>query len=135
MADKNFFYSSGNNANSSANSTNSGIAGMFLILISTMLVSIAQVTFKTAWSTYVVGDIVAKVLLGFGLYAIGALLFMVMLRKKNVSYLFPFMTLSYVWVTILSAYFLGEAVSLVKIMGMGLIFTGIVLIYAGGKKQ
>ena len=51
--------------------------------------------------------------------------------KKNVSFLIPFMTLSYVWVIFLSGYIFGEVISLGKILGVGLILTGIFLIYAG----
>ena len=108
---------------------------MFLVLVSTLLVSFAQVAFKMAWSDSVSFSMISVILLGLGLYALGALLFMIVLRKKKVTYLFPFMTLSYVWVIFLSAYLFGETITLVKILGISLIFTGIFLIYTGSKNK
>lgn len=112
----------------------SNIFAIMLVFISTILVSFAQVAFKMAWADSVLSfSLLSKVLLGLGLYAVGAILFMAALCNKKVSYLFPFLTLSYVWVILLSAYVFGEAITLTKVLGVSLIFTGIFLIYVGGK--
>ncbi len=110
------------------------IFSIILVFISTILVSFAQVAFKMAWSDPVLSfSLLSKLLLGLGLYGIGAVLFLVALRNEKVSYLFPFLTLSYVWVILLSAYLFGEVISLAKILGVSLIFTGIFLIYVSGR--
>ncbi|MDO8510536.1 MAG: EamA family transporter [Nanoarchaeota archaeon] len=116
---------------------NNGMFAVILVLISTVLVSFAQVTFKMAWSDSenLFSFINVMLLSGFALYAVGAFLFMIVLRKKKVSYLFPFMTLSYVWVIFLSAFLFGETITLFKLLGVALIFTGVFLIYAGGKSN
>ena len=112
----------------------SNFFAIFLVLTATIFVSLAQVVFKTTWSdTADIYFLVSKIIFGFALYGIGAVLFLQVLRKKDVSYLFPFMTLSYAWVIFLSAYLFGEVISLGKILGVSLIFTGVFLIYAGGK--
>lgn len=111
-----------------------GSLGIILVLISTILISFAQITFKMVWSdTNDWSSLASKIVLGFGLYGLGAVLFLLALRKRKVSYLFPFLTLSYVWVIFLSAYLFGEEISVGKILGVSLILTGILLIYAGGK--
>lgn len=104
---------------------------IILVLISTILVSFAQVFFKQVWSEIDFISLLSKVIFGFVLYGAGAFLFLLVLRKKKVSYLFPFMTLSYVWVILLSAYLFGESIGLGKILGVSLIFIGIFLIYVG----
>lgn len=110
-------------------------SALLLVFISTLLVSFAQVAFKMAWKNEAIISyfLLSKVLLGLGLYALGAILFMVALRNKKVSYLFPFLTLSYVWVILLSAYLFGEVIGVGKILGVSLIFTGIFLIYISGR--
>lgn len=119
-----------------SNFLSSNIFAITLVFISTILVSFAQVAFKMAWSDSALSfSLLSKVLLGLGLYAGGAVLFMVALRNKKVSYLFPFLTLSYVWVILLSAYLFQEAITLGKILGVSLIFTGIFLIYVGGSGE
>ena len=112
----------------------SDIFALLLVLTATIFVSFAQVMFKMVWSDLNdLSSLLGKIIFGFTLYAAGAVLFLTALRKKNVSYLFPFMTLSYAWVIFLSAYLFGEVISLGKILGVSLIFTGVFLIYAGGK--
>ncbi len=112
---------------------NNRMVGILLVLTSTVLVSFAQVAFKMSWSGFSSFSQIDTILLGLGLYSLGALIFMAVLRKNKVTYLFPFMTLSYVWVIILSAYLFKEPVTLVKILGISLIFTGIFLIYVGSR--
>jgi len=108
---------------------------IMLVLISTILVSLAQVSFKMAWSNSSdpFSHFSKMLLLGLALCTVGAFFFMTALRRKNVTFVIPFMTLSYVWVTFLSAYLFGEIITLTKLMAISLIFTGIFLIFVGGK--
>lgn len=109
--------------------------GMFpivLVLSSTILVSLAQVAFKMGWDNSPVSfSLMKSIMLGLVMYVLGSLLFMLVLRKRDVTFVFPFMTLSYVWVMLLSAYLFGEAITLVKVLGVALIFTGVFMIYLG----
>ena len=111
----------------------SDIFALLLVLTATIFVSFAQVMFKMVWSGDGLYFLLARIIFGFSFYAVGAVLFLAALREKKVSYLFPFMTLSYAWVIFLSAYLFGEVINLGKILGVSLIFTGVFLIYAGGK--
>ena len=113
----------------------SNLFAIFLVLISTILVSFAQVEFKMSWNdSAVYFSLIKSVLLGLGMYALGSILFMLVLRKRKVTFVFPFMALSYVWVIFLSAYFFGETITLFKSLGVALIFTGVFLIYIGSKE-
>jgi small multidrug resistance pump len=67
---------------------------------------------------------------GLGTYFLSAMLYMVALRQLPVSVAYPSVSASYVVVTLASALFLGEAVSLQQAVAIGLISLGVVLLYA-----
>jgi uncharacterized membrane protein len=68
---------------------------------------------------------------GVGLYAIGTILFIPALKGGDLSILYPFVALTYVWVSLLSVKFLGENMNLTKWVGIGLIILGVSLIGLG----
>ena len=68
---------------------------------------------------------------GVSLYAIGTLLFIPALKGGELSILYPFVALSYVWVSLLSVRFLGEKMNLVKWVGIACIIIGVSLIGVG----
>ncbi len=68
---------------------------------------------------------------GFSLYALGTILFIPALKGGDLSVLYPFVALAYVWVSLLSVKFLGEKMNLMKWMGIGAIIIGVSLIGVG----
>jgi len=70
---------------------------------------------------------------GLGLYVIGAGIFVLALRGGEVSVLYPIIATSYVWVTLLSIYFLMEQLNISKIFGVGAIILGIIIIGVGSR--
>ena len=68
---------------------------------------------------------------GIALYAIGTLLFVPALKGGDLSILYPFVALTYVWVSLLSMKFLGEKMNLVKWIGITLIIVGVSFIGIG----
>lgn len=68
---------------------------------------------------------------GISLYAIGTILFIPALKGGDLSVLYPFVALSYVWVSILSVKFLGERMNRVKWIGIALIIIGVSFIGIG----
>ena len=68
---------------------------------------------------------------GVGLYAIGTILFIPALKGGDLSILYPFVALGYIWVSLLSVKFLGEKMSLLKWMGIGMIIVGVSFIGIG----
>ena len=68
---------------------------------------------------------------GVALYALGTLLFIPALKGGDLSVLYPFVALSYVWVSLLSVKFLGERMNKFKWAGIALIIIGVSLIGFG----
>ena len=62
---------------------------------------------------------------GVLLYALGTLLFVPALKGGDLSVLYPFVALSYVWVSILSIKFLDEKMNRYKWIGILLIILGV----------
>ena len=72
-----------------------------------------------------------QLLLGVALYGFATILSLVALRAGELSVLYPFVALQYVWTNILSKRYLGEPMSALKWGGIVLIFAGVSLISAG----
>ena len=110
---------------------------VMLILITTFLTSTAQIFYKIGSSTLSANlfEIITNYYLisGLFIYAVGAILMIVSFRGGEVSVLYPIVAMSYIWVTLLSAGFLGEKVNSFKIVGVMSIIGGIVLIGLGSK--
>ena len=70
---------------------------------------------------------------GVALYAIGTLLFIPALKGGDLSVLYPFVSLSYIWVSLLSVKFLGERMNRFKWAGIGLIILGVAFIGLGSR--
>ena len=68
---------------------------------------------------------------GVALYGIGTILFIPALRGGELSVLYPFVALSYIWVSLLSTKFLGEKMNKYKWMGIALIIMGVSFIGLG----
>lgn len=66
----------------------------------------------------------------FGLvfYGLSALLWMIVLRKVDLSYAYPMVSFGYVFVIIASALLFGETINFMKIAGMVCIVAGILFI-------
>ena len=70
---------------------------------------------------------------GVALYAIGTILFIPALKGGDLSVLYPFVALTYVWVSLLSVKFLGEKMNRFKWIGIALIIIGVTFIGIGSK--
>ena len=68
---------------------------------------------------------------GVALYAFGTLLFIPALKGGELSVLYPFVALTYVWVSLLSVKFLEEKMNSRKWMGIILILIGVSFIGIG----
>lgn len=68
---------------------------------------------------------------GVFLYAIGTMLFIPALKGGDLSILYPFVSLAYVWVSLLSIKFLGERMNKLKWLGVILIIIGVSFIGLG----
>ena len=68
---------------------------------------------------------------GVSLYAVGTILFIPALKGGDLSILYPFVALTYIWVSLLSVKFLGEKMNSIKWIGVALIIVGVSLIGIG----
>ncbi|MBI2145837.1 EamA family transporter [Candidatus Woesearchaeota archaeon] len=111
------------------------IIGMGLVGISTLLGAIGALLFKIS-STRITFNFVSlfrnvPIYFGIFLYGISALLFVYALRFGDLSSLYPIAGLSYVWVSLLSVFFLGERMNGYKWAGIASIMTAVVFIGIG----
>ena len=70
---------------------------------------------------------------GIVLYGLGTILFIPALKGGDLSVLYPFVALIYIWVSLLSVKFLQEKMNKYKWLGIGLIILGVTLIGIGSQ--
>lgn len=68
---------------------------------------------------------------GVGAYGLGTVLFIPALKGGDLSVLYPLVSVTYVWVSLLSVKFLGEKMNTKKWMGIGFIILGVAFIGMG----
>ena len=73
--------------------------------------------------------------LGFIFYAAGMLIFIYALKKNDMSTVVPFLSLTYVWVFIMSLFFLREVATPEIIGGNILIIAGAVFLSLGERRK
>ena len=71
---------------------------------------------------------------GMALYGIGAALMVLALRHGELSVLYPLISLSYVWVAILSVAVFGEVMNPFKVVGILAIMAGVGVLGLGSHK-
>jgi len=108
-----------------------------LVLFTTLLTSSAQILWKkgSASLAFDISGIISNYYLvgGLILYAVGGVLIIISFRGGEVSALYPLLATSYIWVSFLSVWFLGEAMNNFKWLGIMLIVVGIASIGLGSR--
>ncbi len=67
------------------------------------------------------------VITGLIFYGIATIVFIMTLKKAELSLLYPVIATSYIWVGLFSVFIIGETVSLVNWLGFALIIGGVTL--------
>src|SRR5262245_15637490 len=113
------------------------------IILSVTVSAIAQVCFKIGLNSlnqpatptlssplYTLGLAVLTpgVMAGLGLYAVGALLWLIALRRVELSQAYPFVGFGFALTTLAGWWLFNELVSIQRGVGIGLIFLGITLL-------
>ncbi len=110
-----------------------------LALMSIMLGSVGQFILKLGSADVRTGDGIWATLLSFinikisaavACFVVSMVLWVFVLRKMELSIAYPMVSLGYVFVMLLSFYFLHEQLSLTKFLGTGLIVAGVVVLNA-----
>jgi len=123
-----------------ASTTGQKRRSLLLIVIFTLLSAAGQVLMKFGTNYLKLHPSLAGVLTdfpligGFVVYGVGAALMVVALRHGELSVLYPLISLSYVWVAILSVVVFGEIMNPYKIAGICVIMTGVGVLGLGAHK-
>lgn len=108
-----------------------------LVLFTTLLTSSAQIFYKIGSATLSLNpvELISNYYLigGLLLYAVGGALMIISFRGGEVSVLYPIIATSYIWVSFLSIYFLGEMMNNFKWLGVISIIAGIAFIGLGSR--
>jgi drug/metabolite transporter (DMT)-like permease len=106
--------------------------GILLMFICTLFTSTGQYFFKSGSNlfAFTIQGILFNVplLLGFFFYGFGAILLMVALKFGDLSKIYPFVSLNFIWVTLMSVFLLGEQLNSYKINAVILVIFGVLLI-------
>jgi len=68
------------------------------------------------------------VLVGVFSYLLGSIIWLVVLSRTELSFAYPFVSLTYLLVFIGSWYLFGESISFLRCLGLGLILCGVIFI-------
>jgi multidrug transporter EmrE-like cation transporter len=111
--------------------------GIGIVVICTLFTALGQLFFKYSSQSFEL-DIISLItnynlIIGFFFYGLGAILLIIALRFGDLSVIYPFVSLTFVWVMIISALVFSEMINSFKINALILIILGIMLI-GGGEK-
>ena len=113
---------------------------LLLIVLFTLLAAAAQVLFKFG-TNRLQGHVSLLAIAtdfpligGLVLYGLGAAMMILALRHGELSVLYPLISLSYVWVAILSVAIFGEMMNPYKIAGICVIMAGVGVMGMGSQK-
>lgn len=100
--------------------------GIILMLISSVLVCIGQLFWKLS-----VDNGILYMMIGFILYGVGALVMLVAYKFGSLSVLHPVLSLNYIFAILIGSLILNETITPLKIIGIIVITTGVLLIGGG----
>lgn len=106
------------------------LAATFVNALGSLLIKKASSRFKFGFDIRFLYSIIKnyQLLLGLSLYAVSGIIFIYALRIDEFSVVYPMASLTYIFVSLLSAFYLNEKITYNKWMGIGLIILGIVII-------
>lgn len=114
------------------------ILAIISMIFCTLFTSLGQLFWKIGSSKIqsITSFILNKqILFGFIFCAIGSILLIMALSQLELSFLYPMMSLGFVWTLILSYFILNENIYISKIVGTFLIISAILILGIGGSKK
>ena len=104
------------------------------MFLTTLFTAAGQFFLKDGTNSFsVMGLFNFSLIFGIILYGIGALLLIFALRHGELNTLYPMLSLTLIWVTLISAFLLHESITTSRIVGNIFILSGLVFITKGGK--
>lgn len=112
---------------------------VWLVFFCTLLGAAAQVLIKTGADRLPHPSVLQMItspwlLSGYSLYGVSTVLLVLALKHGQLSLLYPVISLTYVWVTILSVIVFHEVMNPFKVAGIVLIVIGVGVLGLGGRK-
>lgn len=108
------------------------ILGLVLVFISTLFGSVASFFFKKGANLLNKKTSLNHLLIiGGFIYVLATIFYVAGLKFGDLSYLYPLNSLAYIWIAIISYFFLKEKMNFMKIFGIVLIIAGVVFIGFG----
>lgn len=77
----------------------------------------------------------ARVLTGLAVYGVGTVLWVAVVAKRPISYLYPVTAMNYVLITLGGMWFFGEAVSAARWLGIAVVIFGVVLMQTSVERK
>ena len=101
-----------------------------LVIAGSILAAAGQIFLKlgATGASSLAGFLNSRVLVGFGLYGVGSLLWILALAKLPLTRVYPFTILTFVLVYMASAAVLGEQITGMVLAGAAIVLLGLVLI-------
>lgn len=117
--------------------THKSLKPILLVVLCTLFTSSGQILWKFASKnlnnfTSIITNV--PLILGFVCYGLGAILLIIALKYGDLSLVYPFVALSFIWVNIASMLLFGELISIINWIGIIAIMLGVSLIGYGGSK-
>ena len=109
---------------------------ILLVFAGTLFVSSAQLFLKfgaNKFETSFISLINLPLIIGVLFYGIGAIIMILALKYGDLSMVYPFFGLSFIWVSLLSLIFLAESLALLQWIGIFVILTGLSFVGWGAK--
>ncbi|MBV6430152.1 MAG: 4-amino-4-deoxy-L-arabinose-phosphoundecaprenol flippase subunit ArnE [Bryobacteraceae bacterium] len=113
------------------------LSSILLVLLASFIGSFGAVLLKAgaarlhgAWQSLVFNYRLGA---GVAFFLLSSYFFVLGVREGELSVLYPMVSLGYVWTLLWSRVFFGEAFTRGKFLGLGMILSGIVLLYAGNR--
>lgn len=108
--------------------------GLGLMIAATLFLALAQFFHKLASEQFVFPDILWNPYLIAGLVCggLGAVLVTMALRKGDLSRVYPVISLSFIWTAIIGVVVFGEAISLLTLLGLVAIISGVAVLSSEG---
>lgn len=109
-----------------------------LVFGCTLLGAVAQVLMKVGSAVLASADFRTiatslALLAGYSLYGLSTVLLVLALRDGQLSVLYPVVSLTYVWVTVLSVMIFQESLNVFKVLGVATIMLGVAILGRNGK--
>lgn len=108
---------------------------LLLILVSAAIGAVGQIALKYGAMQMVENPGVTllekikwPIVLGLGLYGISTIIWIMALKKVELSYAYPMLSVGYIFVLIASYFFLNEPISWLRIGGVAFIIVGVSLV-------